>query len=115
MADNELSTHSSEPEATYVPQPPMAPERAATLIATAFPHVDTTAVRHIGSGTLFDAYLTRDDWVFRFPRWDWCGDLFEPEARTHDFVAKVLPERIRLPRVQLLAEPSERFPYRFAG
>jgi aminoglycoside phosphotransferase (APT) family kinase protein len=34
---------------------------------------------------------------------------------THDFVAKILPERIRLPRVQLLAEPSERLPYRFAG
>jgi len=115
MADTELSNHSSEPEDKYVPQPPMAPEKAASLIASAFPDVDTTAVRHIGSGTLFDAFRTSDDWAFRFPRWDWCGDLFEPEARTHEFLAKVLPAHIRLPRVQLLAEPSERFPYRFAG
>jgi aminoglycoside phosphotransferase (APT) family kinase protein len=115
MADHELSNHSSAPEVNYVPSPPMAPEKAAALIASAFPDVDTTAVRHIGSGTLFDAFRTSDDWAFRFPRWDWCGDLFEPEARTHDFVARFLPEHIRLPRVQLLAEPSERFPYRFAG
>ena len=115
MADNELSNHSSEPEANYAPAPPLASERAAALIASAFPDVDTTAVRHIGSGTLYDAFRTSDDWVFRFPRWDWCAGLFEAEARAHDFVAKVLPERIRLPRVQLLAEPSERFPYRFAG
>src|SRR5689334_8939652 len=93
----------------------LTPETAATLIASAFPDVDTTRVRHIGSGTLFDAFRTSDDWVFRFPRSDWCGGLFEPEARTHAFVAKVLPERIRLPRVQMLAEPSERFPNRFAG
>ena len=115
MADKELSNHSSEAEDNYVPPPPLAPETAATLIASAFPHVDTTAVRHIGSGTLYDAFRTSDDWVFRFPRWWWCGTLFEAEARTHDFVARILPERIRLPRVQLLAEPSERFPYRFAG
>src|SRR4029077_226262 len=51
----------------------------------------------------------------RFPRWWWCGTLFEPEARTLDFVAKVLPPRIGLPRVELLAEPSARFPQRFAG
>lgn len=115
MTDNELSNHSSEPEANAAPAPPMAPETAQTLIASAFPDLDTTSVRHIGSGTMFDAFKTRDDWVFRFPRHWWCGTMFEPEARIHDFVAKVLPPHIRLPRVQLLAEPSERFPYPFAG
>jgi aminoglycoside phosphotransferase (APT) family kinase protein len=93
----------------------MAPERAAALIASSFPEVDTTTVRHIGSGTMFDVFRTRDDWAFRFPRVWWSGGLFEPEARIHDFVAQVLPARIRLPRVQLLAEPTERFPYAFAG
>ena len=115
MSDNELSTHSSEPDVNYVPPPPMASEKAASLIAAAFPGVDTTSVRYIGSGTQFDVFSTSDDWAFRFPRWDWCGDLFEPEARIHEFVRKVLPERIGLPQAQLVAEPSERFPWRFAG
>ena len=115
MADGELSIHSSGSDVNYVPPPPMTPERAASLIASAFGDVDTAVVRYIGSGTQFDAFRTRDDWVFRFPRWDWCGDLFEPEAQIHEFLAKVLPAHIRLPRVQLVAEPSERFPYRFAG
>src|SRR5689334_3882702 len=115
MSDDKLSINSSGPEGKSAPAPRMIPAAAAALIASAFPKVDTTSVRHLGSGTLFDAFLTSDDWVFRFPRWDWCGGLFEPEARTHEFVAKILPARIRLPRVQLLAEPSERFPNRFAG
>ncbi|HEY2379159.1 MAG TPA: aminoglycoside phosphotransferase family protein [Gemmatimonadaceae bacterium] len=115
VSDPESSIHSSPPEESYVPPEPMAPEKAAALITSSFREVDTTPVRHIGSGTMFDAFRTSDDWVFRFPRWDWCGDLFEAEARIHQFVAKVLPARIRLPRVQLLAEPTERFPYAFAG
>lgn len=115
MPDNELSIHSSSSEDAPLPRPAIAPESAAVLIAGAFPDVDAASVRHLGSGTLFDAFRTADDWVFRFPRMWWAGTLFESEARTHDFVAAILPEHIRLPRVQHLAEPSERFPYRFAG
>ena len=115
MSDREQSVQSSQPEESRIPPRPMAPEKAAALIASSFPEVDTTAVRHIGGWWLFDVFRTSDDWVFRFPRWWWCGSLFEAETRTHDFVAKVLPARIRLPRVKLLAEPSASFPYRFAG
>jgi aminoglycoside phosphotransferase (APT) family kinase protein len=115
MVNHELSIHSSEPEGSYIPPRPLAPETAAALIRSAFPEVDTAGIRHLGSGSLFDAFLTTDGWVFRFPRWDWCGDLFEPEARIHSFVAKVLPARIRLPQVQLLCESTSGFPYRFAG
>jgi aminoglycoside phosphotransferase (APT) family kinase protein len=115
MVNNELSIHSSEPEANYIPPPPLAPEAAAALIGGSFPQVATTGIRYLASGSLFDAFLTTDGWVFRFPRWDWCGSLFEPEAQVHRFVAKVLPARIRLPQVQLLSELTSRFPYRFAG
>lgn len=115
MSDSDSSVHSSQPDESKTPPPPMAPDTAAALIASSFPHVDTTAVRHIGGHWVFDVFRTSDDWVFRFPRWWWCGTLFEPEARTLDFVGKVLPARTRLPRVELLAEPSARFPYRFAG
>ena len=93
----------------------MSPERAAALIGSSFPSVDTAAVRHLGSGSQFDAFLAADDWVFRFPRWDWCGDLFEPEARVHRFVGEILPSQLRLPRVELLAPPTPSFPRPFAG
>src|SRR5690349_12549671 len=115
MVNDELSVHSSEPEGSYIPPRPMRPETAAGLIRGSFPQVATAGIRYLASGSLFDAFLTTDGWVFRFPRWDWCGDLFEPEAQVHSLVAKVLPARIRLPQVQLLAEPTSRFPYRFAG
>jgi len=115
MTSPDLSTHSSEPEANYVAPPPLALETVADAIGSSFPDVDTVAIRHIGSGSLFDAFLTTDGWVFRFPRWDWCESLFEPEANIHRFVANVLPARIGLPRVQLLGQPTARFPYRFAG
>jgi len=85
------------------------------VIRDSFPSVDSTNVRYVGSGSLYDVFLTRDGWAFRFPRWDWCGDLFEPEARAHRFVAQILPTHIRLPRVELLASPAVGFPYPIAG
>ena len=53
------SIHSSEPEESFVPPPPMTPEMAAALIASAFPKVDTTAVRHIGGHWLFGNFSPR--------------------------------------------------------
>jgi hypothetical protein len=42
---------------------------------------------HLGSGREFDAYLTADGWVFRFPRQAHCARLFEPEREVHRLVA----------------------------
>jgi aminoglycoside phosphotransferase (APT) family kinase protein len=97
------------------PNSPLATGTAAAVIRASFPSVDSTDVRYIGSGTLYDVFLTKDGWAFRFPRWNWSGDLFEPEARTHQFVAQILPTQIRLPRVELLASPAVGFPYPIAG
>src|ERR671914_308035 len=90
-------------------------EKAATLIDALFPDVDAAELRYLGSGTLYDVFLTADGWAFRFPRWNWSGDLFEPEATVHKFVAQRIPSRIRIPRVELLAPPSAQFPYPIAG
>jgi aminoglycoside phosphotransferase (APT) family kinase protein len=46
---------------------------------------------------------------------NWSGDLFEPEATTHKFVAQIIPSQIGIPRVELLASPSAQFPYPIAG
>src|SRR2546423_495265 len=99
----------------YVPPKPLTPEVAAALIKGSFPAIDTAAVRYLGSGWRYDVFATADGWAFRFPRWDWTGQLFESEARTHRFVAEILPSQIRIPRVELLAAPTSQFPYPFAG
>jgi aminoglycoside phosphotransferase (APT) family kinase protein len=90
-------------------------EKAATVIDALFPDVDAAELRYLGSGTLYDVFLTIDGWAFRFPRWNWSGDLFEGEATVHKFVAQRIPPRIRIPRVELLAAPSAQFPYPIAG
>jgi aminoglycoside phosphotransferase (APT) family kinase protein len=100
---------------SWIPDPPLASNRATALIAGAFPTVDARAVRYLGSGWLYDVFLTKDGWVFRFPRWDWSGALFEQEVRVHELAAQILPPRIRIPRVELLAPPSSQFARPFAG
>ena len=99
----------------WLPGPSLAREKAEPLIRVLFPQVEAKEVRYIGSGTLYDVFLTADGWAFRFPRTDWSGDLFEQEATNHKFVAQFLPSHIRLPRVELQVGPSEQFPYRIAG
>jgi len=97
------------------PDAPLDTDTAAAVIRDSFPSVDSSDVRYIGSGTLYDVFLTRDGWAFRFPRWQWSGDLFQTEARAHQFVAQILPAQVRLPRVELLASPAKGFPYPVAG
>jgi aminoglycoside 2''-phosphotransferase len=99
----------------WLPGPSLTRERAESTIRALFPEVEAKGARHIGSGTLYDVFLTIDDWAFRFPRTDWSGDLFEQEATNHKFIAQIIPSHIRLPRVELLAAPSEQFPYPIAG
>jgi aminoglycoside phosphotransferase (APT) family kinase protein len=97
------------------PAPLLSREKAATLIDASFPDVDAAELRYLGSGTLYDVFLTADGWAFRFPRTNWSGDLFAPEATVHEFVAQKIPSQIRLPRAELRAAPSAQFPYPIAG
>ncbi len=90
-------------------------EKAASLIDYSFPDVGGADLRYLGSGTLYDVFLTTDGWAFRFPRVNWSGYLFEPEAVVHKFVASIIPPQIRIPRVELLTPPSTEFPYPIAG
>lgn len=100
---------------------PWEPDRTLTLadaravIGACFPTIDSQELEPLGSGWEFDAFLTADDWVFRFPRRAWIAGLFEPEGRVHELVAPVLAPGIAVPKVELMGEPSERFPHRFAG
>jgi aminoglycoside phosphotransferase (APT) family kinase protein len=93
----------------------LTPEIASALIRSHFPHVEAEGLTHLGSGWAFDAFLTSDGWVFRFPRHAWCADLFEPEQRVHQLVAQALSPAVAVPHVELVGEPALGFPYRFAG
>src|SRR5262245_6630687 len=98
-----------------VDRPPLVPETAATLIRASFASVDVDGIAHLGSGWDFDAFVTRDGWVFRFPRRAECAATLDAERRIHDLVARALPPSVAIPRFDLLGEPSAAFPYRFAG
>lgn len=99
---------------------PWQPDRVLTIqdacaaIATCFPKVDARTARHLATGWEFDVYLTDDGWVFRFPRQGWIAGVFESERQAHDLVSPILAP-IAVPRVELMGEASESFPYQFAG
>lgn len=97
------------------PDRPLTAQGARAVIAACFPEVDSRTLKYLGSGWEFDAYLTTDGWAFRFPRRAWCADLFESERRVHELVSRVLAPKIAVPKVELMGEPTDGFPYRFAG
>jgi aminoglycoside 2''-phosphotransferase len=92
----------------------LTPEGAAEAIRSRFPDVDARNLRHLGSGWEFDAYLTGDGWVFRFPRRAEYAGRFERDRSVHELVAGPLAP-VAVPRVELLGSGGPAFPYPFAG
>lgn len=90
-------------------------EQAAEAIAGQFPTIDVHGLRHLGSGWEFDAWATRDGWVFRFPRRRESATAFDREAALLDVVRPALQRIVALPDPQLRGVPSDAFPYPFAG
>jgi aminoglycoside phosphotransferase (APT) family kinase protein len=90
-------------------------EGARAAIQERFPHIATDGLRHLGSGWEFDAYLTSDGWVFRFPRRRECADFLDREVRVLAVVRAALPAAVAVPKVELLGPPTDEFPYPFAG
>ena len=95
--------------------PPLSPETASAAIHACFPSVRTDGLTHLGSGWDFDAFLTGDGWVFRFPRRAECAVTLDTEQRLHDIVAAVLPPSVAIPNVELAGQPTATFPNRYAG
>jgi aminoglycoside phosphotransferase (APT) family kinase protein len=103
---------SSDP---WEPDRPLTEDTARAAISLCFPGVDARVLKHLGSGWEFDAFVTTDGWVFRFPRRAHCAELFDPEAQVHHLVSLMLTPGIGVPRVELMGQPAAGFPYRFAG
>ena len=94
---------------------PLTLEAAREVIASSFPGIDAGMLVHLGSGWEFDAFLTADGWVFRFPRRAESAELFAPEQRVLELVARILPGAVRVPVVEVVGDATPAFPYMFAG
>jgi aminoglycoside phosphotransferase (APT) family kinase protein len=101
--------------APWEPDRTLTIEGAAALITSSFPAIETRGLKFLGHGWEFDAYVTRDGWVFRFPRRAEAAELFELDGRVAALVATHLPQSVAVPRIELLGEPARGFPYRFAA
>jgi aminoglycoside phosphotransferase (APT) family kinase protein len=114
---NECGRGDSEADERVHQSPPWEADRPLTLeaaravIGACFPTLDCQDLECLGSGWEFDAFLTADGWVFRFPRRAWCADLFERERRIHQLVSPVLPPSVAIPNVQVMGQPTLGFPY----
>ena len=98
-----------------MPDPQTGIAVAAAAIAANFPSISTARLTHLGSGWDFDAFLTADGWVFRFPLRADCVTTLDTERRVHALLADVLPASVAVPRVELVAEPNAAFQLRFDG
>lgn len=95
--------------------PPLSEAIASAAIHACFPNVRTDGLTHLGSGWDFDAFLTTDGWVFRFPRRAECADTLEMEQRLQDVIGAALAPSVAVPNFELAGKPSAAFPYRFSG
>lgn len=98
----------------WEPDRSLTTDVAAAVIRSAFPSIESHDLKLLGSGWEFDAYLTVDGWVVRFPRRADAELLFEKERRVHELVAPVL-EPVAVPRTERTADPVPGFPYRVAA
>lgn len=100
--------------------PPWEPDRVLTIqqaeaaIRSQFSFVDAGRLEPVGAGWEFDVYLTRDGWVFRFPRRAEYSTKFRRERAVHYLVAPLLAP-VAVPRVELVGAPGPEFPYEFAA
>lgn len=93
---------------------PLTLETARRVVAAAVPSADADSLRPLGSGWEFDAFVTSDGWVFRFPRRADAEARFEREGPILELARSVLPESVAVPEVRVLGSPIEAFPYRVA-
>ena len=90
-------------------------ELARSVIRAAFPSLNTDSLTFLGSGWEFDAFLTIDGWVVRFPRREEMAGLFDKDQRIHPLVAQYLPLSVAVPHIELSGRPADGFPYPVAA
>lgn len=96
----------------WAPERVVGPELALALIRGQFPALGVDRVQPLGAGWDNTAYLAGDI-VFRFPRRASTVPLLEREIRVLPLLAPHLPLPIPVP--EWVGEPTEEYPWRFAG
>ena len=90
-------------------------EHAQSVIRASLPSLNADDLTFLGSGWEFDAYLTSDKWVVRFPRRKEMAGLFEKDLRVHALVAPYMPPAVEVPHIELVGQPAAGFPYGIAA
>jgi aminoglycoside phosphotransferase (APT) family kinase protein len=101
--------------APWDPDRTLSIDDAEALIKSSMPAIESRGVTLVGSGWEFDAYVTTDGWVVRFPRRAEGANLFERDQRVTEIVAGFLTGDVSVPRIEIVAEPTRGFPYPFAA
>ncbi|CAN1568915.1 COG3173 Predicted aminoglycoside phosphotransferase [Fimbriimonadaceae bacterium] len=92
---------------------PIDLETARAVIRNQFPQLAQQSIRFLGSGWDNQAFLVDEIWVFRFPHRQLAVELINKECRWLPALAKQLPLPTSAPT--WIGEPSELFPFPFAG
>lgn len=91
----------------------VSPKEALALVRDHHPSLSPSRIEPLGEGWDNTAYLVDGTWVFRFPRREIAVELIEIEARVLPAIADRLP--LPIPKPELLAEPTEAYPWPFVG
>jgi aminoglycoside phosphotransferase (APT) family kinase protein len=92
---------------------PIDLETARAVIQNQFPQLAQQSIQFLGSGWDNQAFLVDEIWVFRFPHRQLAVELIKKECRWLPALAKQLPLPTSSPT--WIGEPSELFPFPFAG
>lgn len=86
---------------------------AREVVAEQFPQFASAAVRYLARGYDNDCFVFDEAWILRFPRRAEVAPWVRKEVSLLSVVEPALT--VRVPKMELLGEPSARFPYPFVG
>ena len=111
VAECEIATTSAAP---WDPDRPLSLETARAVVQAVLGEASANTARPLGSGWDFDAYVSDQGWVIRFPRRVEAQVLLDREGPILELVRSTLPASVAVPKVRLLDHRVEGFPYRVA-
>jgi aminoglycoside phosphotransferase (APT) family kinase protein len=92
---------------------PLDEQMVSQLVATQFPELRGQPVRRLGAGWDSELYGVGGEWILRFPRRADRVAWLAREITIMGLVSEKLAPRV--PVFELMGQPSEAFPYPFAG
>ena len=97
----------------WSPEREVTADLACALVDEQFPELAPARAELFGVGWDNTALLVNGEWVFRFPRREIAVELMRTETRVLPAIAPLVALPVPVP--MYAGEPSERFPWPFAG